>query len=45
MTDELNKINFNFFWSVALYSATYFDVAVEMPKSPKIISMKITAKM
>ncbi len=41
---ELNKTAFNFFLSVALYSATYFEVAVDIPKSPKIIKKKITVR-
>ena len=42
---ELNKIAFSLFLSVVLYSATYFEVAVEIPKSPKIIKKKITARI
>ena len=34
----MNKTDFNFFLSVALYSATYLDVAVDIPKSPNILN-------
>ena len=35
--EELKKIDLNFFSSVTLNSATYFDVAVDIPKSANII--------